>query len=106
MSSRFICYNTIIFSLYDYAKAGDQMSHSKHTKRGYSIYLEKWNPSAKKYINTCAICGSRGYSPVIEEFLSYTVEYRELTKILPKMELDELDRCGDCARVQDGGKVD
>ncbi len=87
-------------------KSGDKMSHSKHTKRGYSIYIEKWNPSAKKYINTCAICGSRGYSPVIEEFLRDTAEYRELTKTLPKMELDDLGRCSDCARVQNGGKVD
>ena len=82
------------------------MSHSKQTKRGYSIYLEKWNPSAKKYINTCAICGSKGYSPVIEANLKDTVEYRELTKILTKMELDGLGRCSDCARVQDSGKAD
>lgn len=82
------------------------MSHSKHTKRGYSIYLEKWDPSAKKYINTCATCGSRGYSPVIEENLKDTVIYRELVKTLPKMELDMMGRCSDCARVQDdGGKV-
>lgn len=27
------------------------MSHSKHTKRGYSLYLEKWDPAAKKYIH-------------------------------------------------------
>ena len=80
--------------------------HSKQTKRGYSIYLEKWNPSAKKYINTCAICGSKGYSPVIEANLKDTVEYRELTKTLPKMELDGLGRCCDCARVQDRGKAD
>ena len=77
------------------------MSHSKHTKRGYSIYLEKWNPSAKKYINTCAICGSKGYSPVIEENLKDTLEYRELTKTLPQMALDSFGRCNDCARVQD-----
>lgn len=42
------------------------MSHSKVTKRGYSLYIEKWNPSAKKYINICAVCGHKGYSPVIE----------------------------------------
>ena len=43
------------------------MSHSKHTKRGYSLYIENWNRSAKKYINTCCICGHKGYSPVIEQ---------------------------------------
>lgn len=34
------------------------MSHSKHTKRDYSIYIEKWDKSSKKYINTCVICGA------------------------------------------------
>ena len=43
------------------------MSHSKHTKRGYSLYIENWNRSAKKYINICCICGHKGYSPVIEQ---------------------------------------
>ena len=43
------------------------MSHSKHTKRDYSIYIEKWDKSANKYIHTCAICGHKGYSPVVEE---------------------------------------
>ena len=52
------------------------------------------------------ICGSKGYSPVIEENLRDTPEYRELTKTLPKMELDDLGRCNDCARVQDGGNAD
>lgn len=42
------------------------MSHSKHTKRGYSLYLEKRDPAAKKYIHTCALCGCRGYSPALE----------------------------------------
>ena len=82
------------------------MSHSKHTKRGYSLYIENWNRSAKKYINICYICGRKGYSPVIEQddFCS-TLEnkaiYKELSKILGKLELDELGRCKECARVQD-----
>lgn len=82
------------------------MSHSKHTKRGYSLYIEKWNPSAKKYINTCAICGHKGYSPVIEQKDFYNnpknkVIYKELTKTLNKMQLDEFKRCKDCAKVQE-----
>ena len=82
------------------------MSHSKHTKRGYSLYIEKWNGDAKKYINVCCICGHRGYSPVIEreEFcntLENQVIYRELAKTLCKQELDELGRCEACAKVQD-----
>ena len=27
------------------------MSHSKYNKRGKSLYLDNWNPNAKKYIN-------------------------------------------------------
>lgn len=82
------------------------MSHSKYTKHGYSLYIEKWNSSAKKYINTCAICGHKGYSPVIEKKdfcnnMENKVIYEELTKTLGKMQLDELGRCEDCAKVQD-----
>ena len=77
------------------------MSHSKHTKKGYSIYVEIWHKSAKKYINTCALCGCKGYSPVIENADFDKTVRNELMKTLPKMELDEFGRCIDCARVQD-----
>lgn len=78
------------------------MSHSKHTKRGFSLYIEKWNSSAKKYITTCAICGKSGYSPSLEEpGLINSTEARELRKMLPKMALDRLGRCTECARVHD-----
>ena len=82
------------------------MSHSKHTKRGYSLYIENWNRSAKKYINTCVICGHKGYSPVIErkdfcDSWRNKLIYKELTKILSEMQLDELGRCDYCAKVQD-----
>lgn len=82
------------------------MSHSKYTKRGFSLYIENWDRSAKKYINSCCICGHKGYSPVIEQedfcaALGNQVIYRELTKTLCRLELDELGRCRDCARVQD-----
>ena len=82
------------------------MSHSKLIKRGYSLYIEKWDASAKKYINTCAICGHKGYSPVIEqaefqERFGNWVIYKELTKTLCRMQLDSLGRCEDCAWVQD-----
>ena len=78
------------------------MSHSKQTKRGFFLYPESRNKSAKKYVNTCAICGKRGYSPVIEaeDFPDWVVR-RELTATLPPMGLDELGRCADCARVQE-----
>ncbi len=78
------------------------MSHSKHTKRDYSIHIEKWNRSAKKYINVCAICGRRGYSPVIEaEVFKDKVTCKELTRTLPRLALDDLGRCSECAKVQD-----
>lgn len=78
------------------------MSHSKQTKRNYSIYIEKWAPSNKKYIHTCAVCGHQGYSPAIEqEDFRDKVAYRELTKILCKIQLDELGRCEDCARIME-----
>ena len=82
------------------------MSHGKKTKRGNSLYLDKWNPYAKKYINTCKLCGCRGYSPAIdEEDFSDTVgngaiRY-ELKRTLTKLELDGFGRCADCAKVHD-----
>lgn len=80
------------------------MSHSKHTKRGFSLYIEKWNSSAKKYVNTCAICGRTGYSPVIEreDFRAKNeVIYKELSRTLSVLELDKNDRCAVCAAIQD-----
>ena len=82
------------------------MSHSKHTKRGYSLYIENWNPAAKKYINTCTICGGKGYSPALEqEDFCYNLENyaikKELIKMLSKLELDEFGRCEFCAKIMD-----
>jgi len=76
------------------------------TKRGFSLYLEVWNPSAKRFINTCVLCGRKGYSPHIEESdfcinLERCAIYSELIKVLPKMPIDSLGRCEDCARIQD-----
>ena len=79
------------------------MSHSKINKNGYSLYIEKWNPKAKKYINTCALCGSRGYSPSIEQegFVDDAERraiYSELKKTLSALSLDDYGRCADCAK--------
>ncbi len=85
------------------------MSHSKTTKRGRSQYIEKWNPSAKKYINICVLCGRKGYNPSIEEHgfikddmrlgsdLERKAIYSELTKTLKPLSLDNEGRCSDCA---------
>lgn len=82
------------------------MSHSKDRKRNHSLYIEKWNPSAQKYIRTCVTCGRKGYSPALnQEDFCNTLEnkaiYEELTKILDELEVDELGRCEVCARIQD-----
>jgi len=87
------------------------MSHSKQTKRGFSLYLNKWNPSAKKYINTCSICGQQGYSPAIPENEFYDknpdtysenrVVYEELTKIFKALSIDHLNRCEICEKIHD-----
>ncbi len=86
------------------------MSHSKRAKRGKSLYLDQWNPSAKRFINTCALCGAQGYRPSIEEdgFVyseAKTIndfEHRailsELTRVLKPLPLDHLGRCPDCAK--------
>lgn len=85
------------------------MSHGKMTKRGHSLYIESWNPSAKKYINTCSLCGRRGYSPAIEDAdftkpqhkiggLERLAIYNELTKILKPLLLDSYGRCEECAK--------
>ena len=87
------------------------MSHSKMTKRGRSQYIEGWNPSAKRFINVCALCGARGYSPSIDEDgFVYNDEGRiadfehraireELRRVLSPLSLDDDGLCEDCARI-------
>lgn len=89
------------------------MSHSKMTKRGRSQYVEKWNPTAKRFINICTLCGARGYSPTVDEdgFVYNNAkeitdfEHRaireELRSILSPLPLDGLGRCPDCAKRTD-----
>lgn len=89
------------------------MSHSKMTKRGRSLYIEKWNSVAKRFINTCSLCGKQGYSPTIdaEGFifddarkiadLEHRLIRAELAKVFKPLPLDALGRCPDCAAVMD-----
>ena len=90
------------------------MSHSKKTKRGRSLYIESWNPTAKKFINTCVLCGAQGYRPSIEEdgfvyneakkitdFEHWAI-LAELTRVLKPLPLDHLGRCPICAKSMDG----
>ncbi len=81
------------------------MSHSKHNKQGHSLYLEEWNPAAKRFINTCCLCGHQGYSPAVDEpDFATRVEYgraiqRELRKTFRPLPLDERGRCAVCAAI-------
>ena len=71
------------------------------------MYINNWNPSAKKYINTCLICGKQGYSPAIEEDdfidgLERKVTYVELKKMFSSaVSLDSLGRCEECIKRMD-----
>ena len=82
------------------------MSHSKFRRKGHSLYIDNWNPSAKKYINTCCLCGREGYSPSILETdfinsLEREAIYNELTKMFnSSLKLDSFGRCGECAKIQ------
>ena len=84
----------------------------KLSKKGKSLYVDKWNPAAKKHINTCKLCGKQGYNPSIEDegFIQpspnatnyeHRAIYAELTKILQPLPLDELGRCEHCAAIMD-----
>ena len=89
------------------------MSRSKVIKKGYSLYVEKLNPHAKRFINTCAICGAKGYSPTIDEdgFIydnalnienfEHRAIRQELKSVLSPLALDELGRCPTCAKLMD-----
>jgi hypothetical protein len=84
------------------------MSHSKFRKKGQSLYIDNWNPSAQKYVHVCYLCGRKGYSPAIEEddfptTLERKAIYKELTRILDSaLELDSFGRCAECAKRQGG----
>ena len=84
------------------------MSHSKFRKKGQSLYIDNWNPSAQKYVHVCYLCGRKGYSPAIEEddfptTLERKAIYKELTIILDSaLELDSFGRCAECAKRQGG----
>ena len=79
------------------------MSHSKYTRRGHSWYIEKLHRDAVKYINTCKVCGFRGYSPVLEseDCEEWRVIRQELMQMFPRLELDALGRCAQCAAIMD-----
>lgn len=79
------------------------MSHNS-LKRGKSFYVNNLNPEANKYINTCVICGCKGYSPALDEAdfsdsgLFNSAILKEVKKICKdSLQLDEYGRCKDCS---------
>lgn len=92
------------------------MSHSKKTKRGRSLYIENWNPRARRFIAVCALCGREGYRPSIleegfeKEGVAPDFEHRaivaELTRVYSPLPLDSLGRCEVCAGNMDRKKED
>lgn len=94
------------------------MSHSKMTKRGRSRYVESDNPDAKRFINTCVLCGKQGYRPSIADAgftgdssalrnknFVHSAIYAELSRMMEPLALDGLGRCEACAAVMDGNKT-
>jgi len=87
------------------------MSHSKFRNKGQSLYIDNWNPAAKKYINQCYLCGRKGYSPAIEEkdfvnTLEHKTIYEELTRMFnSSLSIDSFGRCDECANRQDKSKI-
>ncbi len=89
------------------------MSHGKMVKRGESRYVENWNPKAKRFVNTCALCGAQGYSPAIDEegFVcdasgkvtdpQHRFIRESLQEIFKPLPLDDLCRCPVCAKILD-----
>lgn len=53
------------------------MSHNKKRARGQSYYLDRVNPRAARYLNTCAFCGKTGINPTAKNNLSLLL-YTEL----------------------------
>ncbi len=80
------------------------MSHSKFRKRGKSLYIDSWNPGAKKYIVACIQCGAKGYKPSISETdFDNSIERKavkaELMSGLEPLSLDEGGLCEHCSDV-------
>ena len=42
------------------------MSHSKTTKNGYSLYIEKWNPMEKNISTPARFAASRDITPLLK----------------------------------------
>ena len=80
------------------------MSHSKIEKRGKSLYLDTWNPSAKRFIVSCVSCGATGFSiTVLKSDFGSSLEKeaikRALERAMQPLPLDAQGRCETCAKL-------
>ena len=80
------------------------MSHSKRRGQGRSYYLEQVNPSARRYIVSCAACDRVGFAPEVlsSSFTTsrlHQVIREELERLLRPLPLDDAGRCQACAGV-------
>ena len=92
------------------------MSRRFGTKRGKSVYIERLNPSAKRFLNTCVLCQSVGYDPAIldEGFVHPSVNktdyehsaiFAALTEAYKPLKLDECGRCEECRRAMERSEI-
>jgi hypothetical protein len=70
------------------------------------------NPYAKRFINTCAVCGAQGYAPQIDDAdfagnestvfhrFSRDVLQARLRRYYRPLSLNEAGRCAACARPE------
>ena len=94
-----------------------------HKRRGQSFYAEVINPSAKKVLNQCCLCGKVGLKPgasqidydytddevtvnrhVKEEKFFRKLSVDRLRRIYDPLKLDELGRCEVCVRTTERDK--
>lgn len=66
-------------------------------ERNQRQYLKDY-PQLHKWVNTCIICGAKGYNPQID-VKEEKIAINNLKSILPPLEVNELKMCSTCARL-------
>jgi hypothetical protein len=94
-----------------------------HKKRGQSFYAEVLDPSIKKFLNQCSLCGRVGLSPsaldvdydAVKEQktvkwdvkmakVTQKVAVEKLQRVYDPLPLDEFGHCEVCARSAESEK--
>ncbi len=79
------------------------MSHSKKRGQSKSLYLDSWNPAAKKYLVACGVCGKKGYKPTVAEFKTSESRrermiFKELDRLFDLLDLSKAGICRECCK--------